>query len=167
MLPARFVLFENILKTINNLFEDILEKKWFPYIFIASGILLRLIWVEDIQWKFDEFWIFNKSQEIVQTGIWPKLGMKSGAGIQNPGLSVWIFGLFGFLTDNPLGMTRIVMLLNVLSIFGFLIIAYKEIDKEERKLWVWGIALACVSPLPILWSRSIWAQDLLPFFSVY
>jgi hypothetical protein len=39
-------------------------------------------------------------------------------------------------------------------------------QRHERTLWLWGLALAAVSPLAILFSRKIWAQDLLPIFCV-
>jgi hypothetical protein len=133
--------------------------------FILIGVLLRVAWIEDMEWHFDAHWMFEKSQEIWRTGKWPLLGMENGARFQNPGLSIWVFALMGYFAKTPVGMTGLVVILNLLAILFFLLFTVKNFEGKERDIWLKGIALGCVGPLTILWSRKIWAQDILPIFS--
>src|SRR5262249_3528505 len=43
----------------------------------ALGAVLRLIWVEDMEWKADEVWTFSQTQEVGHTKPFPWLGMPS------------------------------------------------------------------------------------------
>ncbi|MCF8299119.1 MAG: hypothetical protein K9J13_16340 [Saprospiraceae bacterium] len=135
------------------------------FIIILIGIILRFVWAADMEWKTDEKWMFEKAQEIVKTGDWRMVGMRSGGGIVNPGMSLWIFAIFSYITSDPVVMVRIVMTLNVLAILGFLFFIYKRVDSSQKEIWLWGIALAAVSPLAVLFARKVWAQDVLPLFT--
>jgi len=134
------------------------------YFVIFVGCVLRLIWVEDMEWKFDEFWMYKHAMLASQEGTWQTVGMKSGAGIINPGLSVWVFSIIGFFVETPLGMARGIQLLNVFAILGFIFFIKKSLKGEEQSQWFWAIALLAANPLYILFSRKIWAQDVLPIF---
>ena len=50
----------------------------FPFFIIFCGIVLRLIWVEDMEWKFDEYVMHLFSEKFNLEGIIPNVGMKSG-----------------------------------------------------------------------------------------
>lgn len=140
------------------------NSKYFFIIVILIGCILRLIWVEDMEWKFDEFWMYSHAMLASQEGTWQSVGMKSGAGIINPGLSVWVFSIIGFFVETPLGMARGVQLLNVFAILGFIFFIKKSLKGEEQQQWLWALALLAANPLYILFSRKIWAQDVLPIF---
>jgi hypothetical protein len=58
---------------------------------LACGIVLRLIWPADMEWKADEQRMFSWATAIGVTEPWPSLGMASGVALPNPGLSVWLF----------------------------------------------------------------------------
>ncbi len=137
---------------------------YFFILVIFIGCVLRLIWVEDMEYKFDEFWMYKHAMLAPQEGIWQTVGMKSGAGIINPGLSVWVFSIIGFFVETPLGMARGVQLLNIFAILGFIFFIKKSLKGEEQSQWFWAIALLAANPLYILFSRKIWAQDVLPIF---
>ncbi|MFC2111565.1 hypothetical protein ACFLQ5_03855, partial [Bacteroidota bacterium] len=144
--------------------------KWFKanYIFIfiiLIGVVLRFIWAADMEWKTDEKWMFEKAQEIIKTGEWRLVGMRSGGGIVNPGMSLWIFTVFSLFTSDPIIMVRVVMAVNVLAILGFLFFIYKRVESSQKEIWLWGLALAAVSPLAVLFARKVWAQDVLPLFT--
>lgn len=142
-----------------------LKKQTYLFIFvILIGCLLRLIWVEDMEWKYDEWWMYTHAMLAPLEGTWQSVGMKSGAGIINPGLSVWVFSLMGYLVETPLGMARGVQILNVIALLGFIYFAKKSLKGEEQQQWYWALALLAANPLYILFSRKIWAQDVLPIF---
>ncbi|MFN2499698.1 MAG: hypothetical protein ABR557_11495 [Pyrinomonadaceae bacterium] len=136
------------------------------FLFLIIGSLLRLVWPSDMEWKADEIWMFENSRAAAAGAPWPKLGMRSSVGIMNPGMSVWIFILIAHLAQTPLAMVIIVQVLNVLALWGLYYFILVKIPGEKREPWLWGLILVSVSPLPILFSRKIWAQDLLPVFSL-
>ena len=139
--------------------------KIFLFAVITFGLILRLVWVSDMEWKDDEQWMYSKAHEVAASKSFPSAGMQSGGGIVNPGLSVAAFAVIAAFTHDPLTMNRVVQILNVITIICFLLFALYKIERKERETWIWGIALAAVSPLAVLFSRKIWAQDLLPLLS--
>ena len=139
--------------------------KYFIFFCIAAGIFLRLNWNADMEWKADEQWTYEKAHETGASGTFPASGMQSGGGIVNPGLSLGIFALIASFSNDPLSMNRVVQLINIAAILCFLWFALTKIKSQERQIWLYGIALASVSPLAVLFARKIWAQDLLPVFS--
>lgn len=138
----------------------------FIWIFLFMGIILRLVWTSDMEWKGDEKWMFEHAQTAAHSGTWVPVGMESSAGIVNPGLSVWIFTSFSFFCSTPIGMARGVELLNIIALLGMVLFVFKKVNESERKIWLWGLALAAVSPLAVLFSRKIWEQDTIVFFSM-
>lgn len=138
-----------------------LQRYW-PLLFLFVGSLLRLVWISDMEWKYDERWMFETAQSVAK-GLtpWPVLGMPSGGGVTNPGLSVWCFAVLSYFTSDPLQMAFLVAGLNVLALFGFWAWIRRFIPRERKDVWFLGLILLCVSPLPVILSRKIWAQCLL------
>ncbi|MDI1355185.1 MAG: hypothetical protein PSX36_09710 [bacterium] len=137
----------------------------FLVVMIVLGIFMRLIWPSDMEWKDDEKDMFAMAQKAVETGSLPKAGMRSGGGIVNPGLSVAPFALFALFTKDPVVMNQLVQVVNVLALCCFLFFISSKIKGRDRDVWLNGLALAAVSPLAVLFSRKIWAQDMLPLIS--
>ena len=138
-----------------------------PWICIAAGSLLRLAWPNDFEWKYDEQWMFHTAQRVVLLDLpWPWIGMPSGAGLQNPGASTWPFIGFAHVTHDPATMTLFVMVANVIALWGFAFWVHRAWVRHDRSIGMWGVALFAVSPLPVLLSRKIWAQNLLPVLLV-
>ena len=120
-----------------------------------------------MEWKADEILMFEKAMKIINWQELPMLGLQSGVGFANPGLGVWIFSLMAIIAKTPPQMVRIIQLMNILSILFFYLFIISHIKKERQAPWLWGLGLFCISPLAILFSRKIWAQDILPFFSFF
>jgi hypothetical protein len=141
-----------------------MTKRW-AFVALLIGTLLRLMWVADMEWKYDETWMFEKALAIARgADSLPSLGMMSGAGMVNPGFSIWPFALFARLSPSPIGVVRWVQMLNVVALWGFFIFALRTIPEAGRRAWLGGLSLFAVSPLPVLFSRKVWAQDILPIF---
>jgi hypothetical protein len=131
------------------------------------GVLLRWIWIEDMEWKQDERWSYEMSQTVDRTAPWPRVGMATSLGFPNPGLSVWIFIALGLLTSTPTGLALLVGALNVLGLIGFSVAIRGYLPARSREPWLWGIALQAINPYAIRLSRKIWAQSILtPFVLV-
>ncbi len=138
-----------------------------PLLCIALGALLRFAWPLDFEWKYDEQWMFDKALRIARgEDAWPLVGMTSGAGVQNPGASIWPFGVLAHVARTPLAMTVAIIALNVLALAGFTLWVVRAWNPRDRAIGVWGVALFAVSPLPVLFARKIWAQDVLPVLLV-
>jgi hypothetical protein len=132
------------------------------WIFLILGTLLRVIWPLDMEWKFDEKWMFAKGVAIAQgRDAWPWIGMPSGVGLRNPGLSIWPFALIAHVADTPTGMNQVIQWINALGLWALVLWVQRTWPKEQRALGLWGVALYAVTPLAVLFSRKIWAQDLL------
>src|SRR6188474_2390623 len=134
---------------------------------LACGIVLRLLWPADMEWKADEQRMFTWARAIGVTEPWPQIGMASGVAVPNPGLSVWIFVPLARVAGDPVVLAQIVQFGNVAALLGFAIFGgSRAFTAPARQLWFAGLALMSVNPIAIVLARKIWAQSLLPVFSV-
>jgi hypothetical protein len=131
---------------------------------IGIGCLLRLVWAEDMTWKADEIWMFEQARSIrLGQSTLPAIGMLNSAGFPNPGMSLWAFVPLAGSAD-PIVMVRWVMALNIGAIGAFVGWIRWQLPPAPQLTWLWGMAIASVNPLAILFSRKIWAQNILPPF---
>ena len=134
---------------------------------LACGIVLRLMWPADMEWKADEQRMFTWASAIGATEPWPEVGMASGVALPNPGLSVWLFVPLARAASDPVALAQVVQVVNVLALIGFVLLgASRLIDESARHIWFAGLALMSVNPIAVVLSRKIWAQSLLPVFTV-
>ncbi len=135
---------------------------------IAAGIVFRLIWPGDMEYKGDEAWTVDQIRAFWQNGHLPLIGMRSSAGLPNAGLSLWIFIAISAVlpSDDPLALARAVQVINIAAIVLLAVFARFGIDRGEREPWLWSVALVAVNPLAVLFSRKIWPAELLPLFTV-
>ena len=131
---------------------------------LLCGGILRSVWIEDMEWKEDERWSYQMSQEVGRTRPWPAVGMPTSLKFPNPGLSVWIFVPIGRLVSTPTSMARAIVLLNMVALIGFAAAVRAYLPRGEREPWLWGLALQAVSPFAIRMSRKIWPPSLLTLF---
>jgi len=131
---------------------------------IAAGALLRLVWLSDMEYKADEATMFGLSR----AGDFPGTGLSSGAGIRNPGMSVWAFVLLGrgLGLDDPVALARAVAVLSIVAFAALAAFALRWVAVGEREPWLWAVALVAVNPLGVMFERKIWAQSLLPLLSL-
>jgi hypothetical protein len=135
------------------------------FIFVLIGTALRLVWPGDMEWKADEIWMFENSVAIAQgLKAWPAVGLKSGPGLVNPGLSVWVFVPLAKIFSTPVALVRGVQLLNVSTLFAYFLFIRIVIPRDKREIWYGGLMLYAVAPFAIILSRKIWAQCVLPPF---
>ena len=135
---------------------------------ILLGIVFRTIWLNDVEYKFDEQWTFEATQQFRETGQIPFFGMGSSAGIPNAGLSVWVFLVLSklfFVTDPP-ALARAVQITNIVAILVLLLFVLRCVDRSEQEPWLWSIALVSVNPLAVLFQRKIWPPSVFPIFTM-
>src|SRR5438093_12500113 len=85
---------------------------------LLLGAVVRLVWVEDMEYKADEIYMFEQTQKVGGDEPWPWLGMESGVALRNPGMSVWVFLLLAKVTgaEEPMALCRAVMVRNIAAI---------------------------------------------------
>jgi hypothetical protein len=134
---------------------------------LVFGIVLRLVWPADMEWKGDEQLMFTWASAVGVTEPWPSLGMASGVRLPNPPLSVWIFVPLARAAGDPVLLAQIVQAINVLALLGFVVVGSSRMFSDAaRRLWFAGLALQAVNPLAVTLSRKIWAQSLMPTFAL-
>lgn len=140
------------------------QGKLLIFFFLIAGICLRFLWPADMEWKADEKLMYSLAETAVHSNQLPQLGMPSGGGVVNAGFSIWPFVLFYHLSSSPLGMVFWVMLLNVLALL-LLYFCIKKYEENEQQWMMTGLASFAVSLMPVLFSRKLWAQDILLCFT--
>jgi hypothetical protein len=155
------------LKTLIKRFR---EAKVSPLIlfFLVLGSILRLVYLEDMEWKSDERYLYEASQSLKSGGEFPWVGMPSSKGVRNPGVSVWVFLGLGKFGNDPISMVRGVAILNIIAIWAFLLFIIYYVPEKDREVWLWGLVLFSISANPVLYSRKIWQQCVLvPFLWLF
>lgn len=125
--------------------------------------ILRLGWAGTHPFAYDEARLSHLALELVRGGRLPRLGMISSAGVPNLPAAVWLFALPFTLSSDPLVASLwmgLVGTMTVLLAWGL-----------ARRLWGNTAALAVAwlmagSPYLAFYSRSVWAQDWLPFLAL-
>jgi hypothetical protein len=135
---------------------------------ILLGAILRLSFPGDIEYKADEKYMFEATQKIGITESWPMVGMTTGVGGKNPGMSVWIFVALSkiFHASSPPELARAVQWLNILGLLVLAFFSLRILPGPERPPWCWATAFAAVNPFAVIFHRKIWAQSTLPLFCV-
>jgi hypothetical protein len=135
---------------------------------LAVGAALRLLWVEDMEYKGDERWTFNRTQAVGRTEPLPWLGMPTSFELRHPGGTVWTFLALGklFHVRQPTDLGRACQLLNVAALLLLVGFAFVAVPRGEREPWLWAAALAAVNPLAVLLHRKIWPPSVMPAYTM-
>ena len=134
---------------------------------LAIGAALRLTWGQDIEFKYDERWLYERAT-LVGHEPFPWLGMASSLRLLNPGLSIWVFIVLTKIAGatTPIGLARAVQVLNILALVLMAVFAWTSVEQREREPWLWAVALGAVNPMAVELARKIWQQSVLPVFTV-
>lgn len=130
------------------------------YLLLALlALALRLSWLDQIPFAFDQARVSALALAMARGGDFASVGMQSSIGVPNLPGAVWIVALFYRVSSDPLVATAGVGLLNALGVLGLGWVA--------RRAWgpaagLAAAALLATSPWAVFFSRSIWAQNLLP-----
>src|SRR5579872_456765 len=133
---------------------------------LSAGIVFRLVWLGDVEYKADEIWTLEHVQAFWRTQELPWVGMPASVGVPNSGMSIWVFIALSSLVpvDTPLPLTRTVELLGLCGLILLLGFVLYGVERREREPWLWSVAFAAVNPFAVTFSRKIWPPDvLLPF----
>ncbi len=127
---------------------------------LIVAAILRMGWPGVTEFKADEARLLALALDMAD-GAFALRGISSSVGFPNFPASVWIYSIPLFVWPHPYAATIFTGLLNTLAVGA----CYWFV----RRYWGIGAAFAAtlmlaVSPWAIIFSRKIWAQNLLPLF---
>jgi hypothetical protein len=137
--------------------------RWTVAAIVLLAAALRLAWPGLSEFKLDEAHLYALALEVAEFKALPLHGIGSSVGLPNTPLSVYLFALPLLLWKSPLAATLFVGALNTGAVALTHVMA--------RRYWGDRVALlatllyAC-APWAVIYSRKIWAQDVLPVFVV-
>jgi hypothetical protein len=116
-----------------------------------------------VEFKRDEANLSQLALDFVHGGELPLLGIGSSVRVPNSPISVYILSIPYFLTDSPQFATQFIALLNIIAIAITYWLARRYCGILPALI---AITLFAASPWSVIFSRKIWAQDMLPLFVV-
>lgn len=124
---------------------------------------LRMGWPGLTEFKSDEAHLTSLALDMVEGLRLPMRGIGSSVGFPNAPMSVWLYALPLVVCRHVYSATLFTGLLNTLAVLGCWWFV--------RRYWGSMAALAAalmyaVSPWAVMYSRKIWAQNLLPLFVI-
>jgi hypothetical protein len=129
---------------------------------LLVAAVARMGWPGLTEFKADEGRLLTMALDM-SDGLFAVRGISSSVGFPNFPMSVWLYSLPLFIWPHPIAATLFTGLLATLAVA----ITY------WLARWYWGVHAAmaatllfAVGPWAIIFSRKIWAQNLLPFFVV-
>jgi hypothetical protein len=139
----------------------------FAILCLVLAATFRFAWIGDVEYKGDERGLFDQSQAIRRTQLWPALGFPGGQA-RHPALGPWTFALLvhAFDLDSPLSLTRAVQALSFAAVALLFVFAWRLPAGRQREIWLWTAAFASVNLFAVIHGRKIWHPDLMPIYSV-
>ena len=128
---------------------------------LAAG--LRLARLDLVEFKYDEAHLAAYSLDVVSGEYYHLRGLGSSVGAANPPLAVWLFAIPYAFSRNPLVATGFVAVVGVLTVGGVHLVARRLVGRRAALI---AALLFAASPWAVVYARKIWAQDLLPPFTV-
>jgi Dolichyl-phosphate-mannose-protein mannosyltransferase len=131
---------------------------------LIVGAVLRLARLDLMEFKGDEAEALNLGIRLLSDrpwssdAPWPQHGMLSSQHVANAPLFNWLMAGAWALTGDPVGATALVAAANALSLLPLWRWATRQLDSERALLLT---ATMAVSPFTVIFSRKLWAQDLL------
>lgn len=142
------------------------DRALWPILFcLTCGMVLRLIWPADMEWKGDEIWMWEHTQQILTGAIpMPSVGMRTSLEVPNSVVGTWIFLALARISSTPVRLVQWIQVLNVVTLWGFLGFILSQVRAPARQTWLWGLAIASVNPAAMLLARKLWLPDLIAPF---
>ncbi len=140
--------------------------KYWVIVIALSASLFRLTFIDLTEFKTDQAYMVYKMAEFHSSPEFFLVGSKNSAGAHNFPLIYYVFALLTLPSRDPLVLTFIIALVNVVAIVFFYLMVRKFYGNFVA---VTSALLLSFSPWHILYSRQIWTLDLvvpltIPFY---
>ena len=142
-------------------------------VIVAEGIVLSLLLLlalflrlgnsDIIEFKRDEANLSLMALDFANGGDVPLLGIGSSVGFPNAPVNVYILAVPYFFSSDPELATQFIGLLNVFAlILTYLLVRYYT----NPFIALLMLTIFAINPWSLIFSRKIWAQNMLPVFIV-
>lgn len=132
-------------------------------VIILLAAYLRLGSPGVVEYKRDEANLAQLALNMTDSGDIPLLGIGSSVGVPNAPWNVYVLSIPYMITSSPVVVTGFIGLLNVLAVIVTYMIARRYTNAYIALLVA---LLFAVNPWAVIFSRKIWAQNMLPLFVV-
>ena len=143
------------------------DRFWLRAILIGIVIVaasLRFCDLGLIELKGDEAVAIHMALPMVEGQSVPKVGLVNSVGLRNPPLFIYLVALPTWISVDPRLVTGLLIgLLSTGAVFATFFVVRRRFGD------IVGILSAlffAVAPWPVLYGRKLWAQDVLPLFTV-
>ncbi|MGQ9676445.1 MAG: hypothetical protein ACUVX1_12355 [Chloroflexota bacterium] len=130
---------------------------------VAVAAYSRLSYLDLVEFKGDEVAVSNLAVMLAERQHLPLVGIPSSVGIANPPAFVYLMTLPYLFTRDPALATGFIGALGILAV-----LACYYLTREYFGSFAAAVAglLFAASPWAIMYSRKVWAQDVLPVFAL-
>lgn len=127
------------------------------------AVLPRLFFLNLIEFKADEALTVASLQQFIKKPQLIQAGLVSSTGARNFPLFQYLLILPSLISTHPQFLSGVIAAFNSLAIIALYLIIKRFYPQKHAFITA---SLMGASPWAILFSRKIWAQDLLPLFAV-
>ncbi|MGP8195653.1 MAG: hypothetical protein ACLQSW_08385 [Syntrophobacteraceae bacterium] len=131
---------------------------------LALGIFLRAFRLDTFEFKGDELKAIREGLSAPAHHWWIEHGMQSSVGIPNGPVFSYIMGLLTAGSADPYTLTAFFLAVNIVVLL--LSVLFFATFARDRVQFLLCLFLFSLSPYLILFSRKIWAQNLLLLFVI-
>lgn len=135
---------------------------WMIIIFLLSSIF-RLFFLDLIEFKSDEATTVYQTLLFFNHPYLIQRGLISGIGVYNFPLFNYLMIIFAIWSRDPQNLSWVIALINSFCVSGYYLLVRKYYDNMTA--WVASLLLA-FSPWGVIFSRKIWAQNLINIFLI-
>ncbi len=129
---------------------------------VLLGGWLRCSRLDLMEFKSDERELHSLAVKQA-SGQWQLSGLVSSTGLRNPPMAVCLFAIPALISSDPIALAILPAMLNTAAIALTYLLGRRFLSRGGALA---AALLFAVAPWAVLESRKIWAQDLLPFFTV-
>ena len=129
---------------------------------LATGAYLRFSHLDLLEFQGDEAYAASLALEFVKHGKLPSAGLMSSVGVTNPPLFIYLLVPMFALSVNPVCVSCCIAALGLAAVAAGWWMGRKYYGSVAGLVTA---AFFAVSPWAVIYSRKIWAQDLVPVFA--
>jgi len=130
---------------------------------VLAGLVLRTRLPECGEFKADEALTLFMASSLLDEGRLPLIGIPSSVGVPNPPLHVWLAALVGLFSRDPLAAMRATGVVNAVGVLLCYLLGRRLGGRNVgRRAGLIAAAMFAVAPWAVIYSRKIWAPELLP-----
>ena len=133
-------------------------------VILVLAAVLRLGDLDLMEFKGDEAVAMHLALPMVEGAELPRVGLVSSVGVHNPPLFIYLVALPTWIHADPLFVTG--GLVGVSALLSIFLTWWLLRRRFGVVVAVSAAALYAGSTWPVLYARKLWAQDVLPLFSI-